>query len=575
MDPVSLSLGILPLVVGAIKSYSKVKEKLDVFRHYSREIKRVRKQLDTERRVFLNETRILVLTAVEDRLLVTQMLDDPENPQWYNKTAEAAFRNILVDSYDEYTDEISSISDTIQEMQTELACFNLFASQQHEDERLTETIYRVRDRVKIALNKTRLDKSLDELKESNGNLQRLGKQMRKIKEITSEIPIIDGLKKQLPQEYADFGMVRRASKAFHSALASAWSSQADTCQRLAVSQHNVRFFLDTKVLDSVSMDLVVVCPGHMTRETNVRQNFLAPRPLRIQVKSQITPCVDTGLQSPPASISSASPTAEESQPKRRRVRSQKEGTECANTEPLTEHLERMVTKDLDTPNLLSQDLCSFLQHTCPGDALDKCVGYLESYCNETFRHSIYPSISSAHNLQQVVSVEKVLDRLVGKNVSPVDQLNLARSLVAAVLKFHSTPWLAQYLTVRDILLLQNSEDFAECIPTLHFDTSFEDAHTTEPTSDAFEDARLDHGIRNMTIGQWSCLAEPDNVREVRLRSWTRTGISPKYEELTRRCLNCDFGYGEDLTRPRLQQAVYEKVYCELVSMIDVMSISED
>jgi hypothetical protein len=69
--------------------------------------------------------------------------------------------------------------------------------------------------------------------------------------------------------------------------------------------------------------------------------------------------------------------------------------------------------------------------------------------------------------------------------------------------------------------------------------------------------------------------EPNNVRKVRRRSYQRTSISPKYDELTRRCLNCDFGCGEDLNRPNLRQAVYEKVYRELVKMIDVMVIPED
>lgn len=119
--------------------------------------------------------------------------------------------------------------------------------------------------MKITWNKTKLEEFLEELHESNGDLQRLGEQTRKIKEITSERFAVSDLKKQLPQEYADFGMVRRASKAFHNALANAWSAQDHSCPSRTSGRHDVRFFLDTKVLNSVSMDLVVVCPGHMVR----------------------------------------------------------------------------------------------------------------------------------------------------------------------------------------------------------------------------------------------------------------------------------------------------------------------
>lgn len=65
------------------------------------------------------------------------------------------------------------------------------------------------------------------------------------------------------------------------------------------------------------------------------------------------------------------------------------------------------------------------------------------------------------------------------------------------------------------------------------------------------------------------------MRAVRRLSYQVPDIGPRYQQLARRCLECDFGYGEDLTRPRLQQAVYEKAYCELASMIEIMDISED
>ncbi|KAK6207397.1 hypothetical protein LQW54_007226 [Pestalotiopsis sp. IQ-011] len=336
-----------------------------------------------------------------------------------------------------------------------------------------------------------LEESMEELHESNGDLQRLGEQMRKIKEITSEKIAVSDLKKQLPHEYAEFGMVRRASKAFHNALANAWSAKSHDGPPRTPGRHDVRFFLDTKVLDSVSMDMVV--------------------PLKLRVRSQVMQWVESGLQSPPDSTNS---TGEDSQPKRRRV----------------------------------------------------------------------------------------LGNAAEKSGSIVDQLKLARSLVAAVLKFHSTPWLAQYLTLRDISLFQSSKDLSKCLPTLHLDTSFVDSRFDEAMAGAreagtgqeetmntmarvTEDAKLDYGIRNMTlwclgvillqIGHWSRLAEPDNVRAVHRLSYQVPDIGPRYQQLARRCLECDFGYGEDLTRPRLQQAVYEKAYCELVSMIDIMDISED
>lgn len=132
MDPASLSLGLLPLVAGTIKAYGGLKSKLEVFRHYSRELRRMRQKLDLERQLFLNETRILVLTAVDDRSTVTCMLEDPNHNDWHSAAVDAAFREVLEYSYQEYAETIESISESIEEIQIEFECFKLFEAEQQE-----------------------------------------------------------------------------------------------------------------------------------------------------------------------------------------------------------------------------------------------------------------------------------------------------------------------------------------------------------------------------------------------------------------------------------------------------------
>lgn len=66
-----------------------------------------------------------------------------------------------------------------------------------QNEKLRETIHRLRDRIKITWNKSKFEESMEQLHESNGDLQRLGEQMRKIKEITSEKTAVSDLNKQL------------------------------------------------------------------------------------------------------------------------------------------------------------------------------------------------------------------------------------------------------------------------------------------------------------------------------------------------------------------------------------------
>ena len=49
-------------------------------------------------------------------------------------------------------------------------------------------------------------------------------------------------------------------------------------------------------------------------------------------------------------------------------------------------------------------------------------------------------------------------------------------------------------------------------------------------------------------------------------------LGPRYQELTNKYLGCDFGFEDDLSRPRLQQAVYENLVCELNEMIRCLDL---
>lgn len=52
-------------------------------------------------------------------------------------------------------------------------------------------------------------------------------------------------------------------------------------------------------------------------------------------------------------------------------------------------------------------------------------------------------------------------------------------------------------------------------------------------------------------------------------------LGKRYRDLTKQCLECDFAFGDDLSKPRLQQAVYEHVVCGLTEMIKTLDIQED
>ncbi|KAK5629216.1 hypothetical protein RRF57_004931 [Xylaria bambusicola] len=77
-DPVSLALGIAPLVLSAVKGLKAVRSTLKALRGHDRVIRRLRRSFTTQSHVFLDECHLL-LQQVADPDDVVFMLEDGES----------------------------------------------------------------------------------------------------------------------------------------------------------------------------------------------------------------------------------------------------------------------------------------------------------------------------------------------------------------------------------------------------------------------------------------------------------------------------------------------------------------
>jgi hypothetical protein len=85
------------------------------------------------------------------------------------------------------------------------------------------------------------------------------------------------------------------------------------------------------------------------------------------------------------------------------------------------------------------------------------------------------------------------------------------------------------------------------------------------------------GVALLEIGYWQNL-NPANVAGVRQLVLPKRGswkVYPRYLDVAKRCLDCDFAFGTDLSKKSLQTAVQDKVLRELDVMIAAMDISKD
>ncbi|KAH8753004.1 hypothetical protein F5883DRAFT_432682 [Diaporthe sp. PMI_573] len=509
------------------------------------------------------------------------MLEDADDPRWGSPELQSRLEAAFPGSLDTVQDTIEEVRSTFQALQAELACFDDIARLGEKNERLKDTVRRLRKKVKITWNKEGVEEQIKNLREFNDDLRRLREQLAEIKQPAARSAVCVRSTHQLSQEYGSIGKVRRASKAFHQALAAAWLKDISITQHGEV-RHNVKLKLDTQVRDDVKMEVLVACSGHSSPQ---RPSFQA-RFISLQVQSRTLDFMEPGLNTPPHS-------GDDGHRKKRKVRFNFD----ENQEQSTVGPRAMTKQDQATVDLrIAENLCTVLQGTSQDSCGLKCLGYLDSCCNETFRHSFFGMAASRPVSESLcLSAKEILSRPAETSVTIVDQLTLARSFAMAVLKFHSTPWLREYITIQDFSFFRfDDSDLSSCIHTAHL--AFDFVHTSLregfpiPTEDmianeAIEEAKLVHGVRNLTlwglgtvmlqIGTWSTLDSPDDVVAVRRLAQKVSMLGKRYRDLTKQCLECDFAFGDDLSKPRLQQAVYENVVCGLTEMIKTLDIEED
>lgn len=246
----------------------------------------------------------------------------------------------------------------------------------------------------------------------------------------------------------------------------------------------------------------------------------------------------------------------------------------------------------------SKDICKELT----SQPSTTCLGHIDIQSDESFRHSFYTAkrslrsstLAPSSSSYTALSMDEVLDDSSMEFFSTIYRLKLARSLVSAVLKFHSTPWLSEFWRLKDLSFFKtdHSQEISEALQTLHLGfelaqnqlNSMEGVQNSSSASQVSEDDRLLCGIDNLTlhslgvallqIDRWARV-EPGDILKVRKMALRTSSLGPRYQDITQKCLRCDFGYGSDLTKPRLQEAVYKNTVGMLEEMISSLDLTGD
>ena len=257
----------------------------------------------------------------------------------------------------------------------------------------------------------------------------------------------------------------------------------------------------------------------------------------------------------------------------------------------------------------TKNICHYLKQNLNlcGSAFTKhCVGYLET--PNLFKHFFYleEKRNSIRNRPQdvacnaIFSIPDLMAQSVDDALTVVDQLKLAHKTAIAILQFNGTPWLGQAWRLQDLCYFGVRNKFnEEALRTLHFSAQIskherkpevlpmEGVESNAPATYTFSEADY-FGINNATLfhlgvallelGHWKSLEslsheqDPNPILTARRLASRQTPLGPKYQEIIRKCLQCNFGFGTDLNKNELQSAVYGDVVCQLESMIRSLSI---
>ncbi|KAK1242773.1 hypothetical protein MKX08_005585 [Trichoderma sp. CBMAI-0020] len=609
MYPVSATFDILPEIRNTIIVYKTVRSKFKIFRHYSTEIERIQKLFSAQRGCFLNEIELLLRLVLDDPAAIDDMMKNPEDTrtQWDSyldgKNVRALFgRNLSL-----LRDVIFDIGASITALQNTFQCFLPLEEEKERDEKLKskplkDAMRKLRKRVQITIEKTSFEDKISNLEKLNGELIRLRRQVNEL-----QAPSCCAIKRsdrarRLPAEFGAYGSIRRASKALHEGLTATWSEAEVPSLR-----HLVKLFLDAKADTEVQMEIAILCCDDVLPQRPLLETSLT----RVQVRSRTMGSIAW------SGASLLLPTTRRDETRSGREKRQKvrfasisDGSDIASeASPVSPAASAVSVATSQSSAAPPEDLqltghfCSELSQrfSVPEIACSKeGLGHIDSGTQEAFRHCFFPWPRDSHctnmGLGDVMPMDEALGQSAYNRLDIVSQLRLAHRLVSAVLKFNSTPWLKELWSVGDLAFFRQGDDLIESLQTLHFgvelihnapgseDTAMEVEPPASVVQLSIEDAQYKHGVRNVTlyslgaallaIGRWERVNHSD-IEGIRRLASQRSYLGPVYQELTQKVLDCDFGYGKDLKKPRLQEAIYEMVVVELESMIASLDISRD
>uniref|UniRef100_A0A093V9Z9 Lon protease like 2, peroxisomal n=1 Tax=Talaromyces marneffei PM1 TaxID=1077442 RepID=A0A093V9Z9_TALMA len=577
-DPVSLVTGLVPLMVTAIGAYSAIYAQFKTYRQYSRVLLRLNRQFETQHRLFLNECHFLLRMVVSDEGTIRAMLANSQHTKWTGVHINQQWKTCLDKNYDTCLRIVEEIDEKLTELSTELSRFDSIPAQR-QDITTQARLNRIQSAIKMSFKKSGYEQLIEALRMANADLQILRKHLKEFQKPPryQDSASISRRKKRRREECTQYESIRHVSRALHEALTTSWS-----CSQTTHLAHYAKLLLDVSVNPQVHLDLLILSdrsPPQIRLENLVR--------LSVRSYSQAYEAPESFVPTPASAAEDQEMITGESshRPTEQAIERAGKTRKLFLTDDISvRSLEETMPQWRDYVDLRSSsDICSALARPArPYQELqgeETCIGYIDTTA-EKYRHLFFSGNTQKSESVQVKSqgelapVYELLSQPLDNTLTVVDQLKL------------------------DIGFFRCGDEFSDAsLRSLHVTTGFSsESHDDQVCIDAtedypklnmstvIEDAKFQYGIRNLPlyclgvvllqIGHWA-LVDGGDIGRIRRLAVQSCRLGPRYKNIAQRCLDCDFGFGNDLCTPQLQQAVQSSVLDELTDMIDSLDISKN
>ncbi|KAE8394435.1 hypothetical protein BDV23DRAFT_179589 [Aspergillus alliaceus] len=555
-EAVGLALSIIPLLLAAIEHYEDILQPIRRYRQYATKVRRLCDEIEVERTIFLTECQLLLATA-SCRKITPAMLDDSNHPTW----TEDTFRDSL-------SHQLGSLGPNCKAIMIQIK------------EKLTQ-IRKV------------LEKWSSVGLPANGDCTITSKHWRRTKILLFGDGVAEDYRRAPAIESVFSDLVRpggrevqsdkKASQELFQSFAHACAAHSEYLVQLSLNttcdygdkqspshRMNFHFALGQPRSLPASMSTINTACENSSRSPVVRNAWFEVETYTIELQRRL----------PHFGNRSAGPSVD--------VSEQLHNLSLTSANPGGTHIEIYRTRDFCAQ-------VGLLYQSRPHEnSANPWVAVLGQ--SSTHTHLIRGPSHFANAKCPTLPIS--LDELIQSSNSSADhqlplfyRLRLAKSVAITVLQLHSTCWLPAPLHSEDMHLFESPcgsshQRVGASLPLSPFikvliksstdEQSLRPLLTIRPVQPSGVSIIPNPFLFHLGVDGYRSSGPISEFLMARhLAHHVGTYVGGDFAVIVRKCLRCDFGYGEDLQDTLLQARVYEDVVCRLQQLEETFRKVED